>query len=278
MTIMLYATPTLDRDDERVLAEIDQLRQELRYQLAEPRRWQGQLRRTLTARAIQGSNAIEGYQVSLDDAEDAVSGEQPLEGPGSVLPEITGYREALTYVQQLADNPDFRYERMLLSALHFMMLGHRLTMSPGRYRPGAIFVHNSQTRTVVYEGPDAAAVPALVDELLDWLNNGDLDAPVFVRAAMAHLNLVCIHPWRDGNGRMSRCLQTLVLARHGVLSGEFSSIEEWLGTGRNTYDYYDALAATGQTWAPARGTRSWIRFCLRAHHLQAQLVRQRFDE
>jgi len=52
----------------------------LRYQLAEPRRWQ--LRRTLTARAIQGSNSIEGYQVSLDDAEDVVEHEPPS-GPAS---------------------------------------------------------------------------------------------------------------------------------------------------------------------------------------------------
>jgi len=166
---------------------------------------------------------------------------------------------------------------MLLSALHFMMLGHRLTMSPGRYRPGAIFVHNSQTRTVVYEGPDAAAVPALVDELLDWLNNGDLDAPVFVRAAMAHLNLVRIHPWRDGNGRMSRCLQTLVLARHGVLSGEFSSIEEWLG--RNTEEYYLVLALTGQgAWHPERSAQVWVRFCLKAHHQQAATLIRRNEE
>jgi Fic family protein len=96
---------------------------------------------------------------------------------------------------------------------------------------------------------------------------------------MAHLNLVRIHPWRDGNGRMSRCLQTLVLARDGVLSAEFSSIEEWLGTGRNTYDYYDALArVSGPVWAPEHGAQSWVRFCLRAHHMQAQLVRRRFDE
>jgi Fic family protein len=161
-----------------------------------------------------------------------------------------------------------------------MMLGHRLAMSPGRYRSGAIFVSDSQSGEVVYEGPPATDARALVDELVDWLNNGDLDVPVFVRAAMAHLNLVRIHPWRDGNGRMSRCLQTLVLARDSVLSAEFSSIEEWLGSGRNTYDYYDALAAvSGKTWKPAAGdSHSWVRFCLRAHHLQAQLVRRRFDE
>ncbi len=261
-----------------VLDEIDQFRDRLRYQLAEPRRWQGQLRRTLAARAIQGSNSIEGYQVSLDDAEDVVEYESPLEGADSVPPEIVGYRDALTYVQQLADNPHFRYERMLLSALHFLMLDHHMDKSPGRYRGGEIFIRNEQTRQVVYEGPEPEEVPGLVDELLDWLNTGDLHLPVFVRAAMAHLNLVNIHPWRDGNGRMSRCLHTLVLARDGVLAPEFSSIEEWLGTGRNTYDYYDVLNAVGgRVWSPDRDTHPWIRFCLRAHHMQAQLVEQRFD-
>jgi Fic family protein len=261
-----------------VLDEIEGFRQRLRYQLAEPRRWQGQLRRSLAARAIQGSNSIEGYQVSLEVAEDVVGYEAPIEGVDSVPPEIVGYRDALTYVQQLADNPCFRYERMLLSALHFLMLDHHMEKSPGRYRTGEIFIRNDQTRQVVYEGPEPELVLDLVDELLDWLNTGDLDLPVFVRAAMAHLNLVNIHPWRDGNGRMSRCLQTLVLARDGVLAAEFSSIEEWLGAGRNTYDYYEVLNAVGgRTWSPDRDTHPWIRFCLRAHHMQAQLVEQRLD-
>src|SRR5262249_28557536 len=173
----------------------------------------------------------------------------------------------------------FRYERMLLSALHFLMLGHRLDASPGRYRPGDTYVRNDQTGQVVYEGPDPDRAPALVDELVAWLNDGDQDAPVFVRAAMAHLNLVNIHPWRDGNGRMARCLQTLVLARDGVLAPEFSSIEEWLGAGRNTYDYYDVLAQVRRrTPSPDRDTHPPGPLCLRAHHLQAQLVQRRLDE
>lgn len=61
---------------------------------------------------------------------------------------------------------------------------------------------------------------------------------------MAHLNLVMIHPFRDGNGRMARALQTLVLALDEVLEPTFSSIEEWLGS--NTADYYLVLAATGR--------------------------------
>jgi Fic family protein len=52
---------------------------------------------------------------------------------------------------------------------------------------------------------------------------------------MAHLNLVMIHPFRDGNGRMARALATLVLTRSDIGEPEFCSIEEWLGA--NTEDY-----------------------------------------
>jgi Fic family protein len=72
------------------------------------------------------------------------------------------------------------------------------------------------------------ATAALVQELVDWLN-GDDGTHLLVRAAMAHLHLVSIHPWADGNGRMSRSLQTLMIAREGALAPEFSSVEAWLG-------------------------------------------------
>lgn len=53
--------------------------------------------------------------------------------------------------------------------------------------------------------------------------------------------LVSIHPWADGNGRMSRSLQTLLIAREGVLAPEFSSIEAWLGRPGNSWEYYQEL-------------------------------------
>jgi Fic family protein len=127
----------------------------------------------------------------------------------------------------------------------------------------------------VYVAPAPDEVPSLMAELVDWLNHGDLAAHLLVRAAMAHLNLVSIHPWRDGNGRMSRCLQTLVIARGGRLASEFCSIEEWLGHEINTLDYYRALRETRTTYQPDRNAHDWVRFCLRAHHLQAQTVDRR---
>jgi Fic family protein len=96
---------------------------------------------------------------------------------------------------------------------------------------------------------------------------------------MAHLNLVMIHPFKDGNGRMARALQTLVLARYGILAPEFSSIEEYLGNRRNTQEYYAVLAEVGGgSWKPMNDASPWVSFNLRAHYIQAQTVLRRVKE
>ncbi|RJO74803.1 Fic family protein [Nocardia panacis] len=276
---MLYRTPDLDAQDEKVLSEIEDFRNRLSYLVGEPQRWDRPLRRNLVARAIVGSNTIEGYTISLNDAESLVAGSESLsvESDDTALAAVAGYHEALTYVQQSAHSENFAYEQMLLSALHFMMLRHRLDKWPGRYRGGGIMVTGGRHRPPAYIGPEAPRVPELMAELVAWLQNADGDRPAYVRAAMAHLNLVSIHPWRDGNGRMARCLHTLVLARNQVLAPEFSSIEEWLGASTmNTAEYYSALSRVqGGSYLPERDTHEWVRFCLRAHHLQAQVVDQR---
>ncbi|MCX4784230.1 Fic family protein [Streptomyces sp. NBC_01264] len=277
---MLYETPALDADDRRVLEEIEVMRQSLRHQLRAQPRWQGQLRRNLTARAIAGSNTIEGYAATVDDVEALMSGEEPLDTEERTRVELEGYQRAMTYIQALSDaGPDFRYDAGLLNGLHFMLQGHHLDKRPGRWRDGAVYVTSPDDPLVpAYTAPDSEQVPALTGELIDWLNDGDLDAPVHVRASMAHLNLVNIHPWKDGNGRMSRSLSTLVFAREALMPPEFSSIEEWLGYGRNTYGYYNVLQQVGgPRWEPGRDTHPWIRFCLGAHHRQAQVAQRRTD-
>jgi Fic family protein len=273
---MLFQEPELDPDDLRVVEEIDQLRTRLRHFLRNGRRWRGQLRRNLKARAIRGSNSIEGYDVSLDDAVALLEDEEPLDADRRTSLEIIGYRNAMTYIQQLAEDPHFSLDESLLRSLHFMMLGHDLSKSPGQYRLKSIYVHDEENDSIVYEGPDADLVSKLMGELIVDLNT-DKESPQYVRAAMAHLNLVMIHPFRDGNGRMARALQTLVLSREKIVSPEFCSIEEWLG--RNTNAYYEVLAQVGKgSWNPSSDMHPWVRFNLTAHHMQAQTVLRRVNE
>lgn len=275
MSHPVYRTPPVSPDERRVIASIDALRNELEHQVRQPRRWVGRLRRQTLARAVQGSNSIEGYAASLDDVLAVAGGEDPLDASLETRLALSGYQDAMTYVLQLAQEDTVAtVDEGLLKSLHFMMIKHDLAKNPGRWRPGAIFVRREPDDETVYEGPPHDEVPPLVRHLLDELERDE--APVIVRAAMAHLNLVMIHPFSDGNGRMGRALQTLVLARDRIVAPVFSSIEEYLG--RNTAAYYGILEQVGQgSWNPENDARPWIRFCLTAHHRQATTLLRRIE-
>ncbi|GLX01172.1 hypothetical protein [Microtetraspora sp. NBRC 16547] len=85
---MLYGTPIVDPIDEKVLGEVEEMRRDLKYRLAETHRWDGQLRRQLQARAIQGSNSIEGYHASVEDIESIMFGEEPLLSQGQAARDL----------------------------------------------------------------------------------------------------------------------------------------------------------------------------------------------
>jgi len=274
---MLFETPSLDDRELEVLERIDDLKEKLRWQLHEPRRWIGSLRRLSFARAIQGSNSIEGYDAKLDDAAAVAVGEEPIDASSETRLALEGYRDAMTYVLQMAGEADFEYSAQLLKSLHFMMTSYSLQNRPGLWRAGAVYVRKEETGEIVYQGPDLDEVPRLMQDLVAEMNVGSSGSPPLVRAGMAHLDLVMVHPFRDGNGRMARCLQSLVLARSGVLAPVFMSIEEYLG--RHTQQYYDVLAEVGQgSWQPANDARPWLRFTLKAHLSQAATLLRRVRE
>jgi Fic family protein len=275
MSPVIFTTPAPNEVDLRVLKMIDELREELQFRVSEPRRWSGSLRRLTFARAVQGSNSIEGYNATLDDVVAAVEGEPIVDADTETALAVAGYRDAMTYVLQHAQDPGGRVDEGLLKALHFMMIKHDLSKNPGRWRPGAIWVRRDPTGEIVYEGPPAELIPSLIDATLAELEREDV--PELFRAAMAHLNLVMVHPFSDGNGRMARALQTLVLAREQIISPVFSSIEEYLG--RNTQAYYEVLGQVGGShWSPQIDARPWVRYCLTAHYRQARTHLRRVQE
>lgn len=278
--VMLYPTPALTSEDTRVLDEIERMRHALRHQVRNtPSKWTEGLRKFLTADAVAASNSIEGFKVSTTDVEDLMEGERDVDVSEENREETLAYLQMMNYIQSLHDVSDFSYSKGFLNALHWMFQGHRHTprKPAGQWRRGPVYVTDARNpRIAAYTAPDADDVPTLMQELIDWLN-ADNDAHPLVRAAMAHLHLVSIHPWADGNGRMSRSLQTLVIAREGVLAPEFSSIEAWLGSPGNTWEYYRELASRGREYLPDQDVSSWIRFNFTAYNQQAQAVQGHVD-
>lgn len=208
----------------------------------------GTLRRFVRAQSAEGSVSIEGFQ-------DGIA--------------LASYARAMDHVGVLVEDPAFEWSDRAILDLHFDACGFQRDKSPGRWRTGPVRIVNSDG-TSAYEGPDAVEVPALMAEVVDWLRSGDLAAHPAVRAAMAHLHLISVHPFRDGNGRVSRIVQSLALARDGLVSPEFGSIEQHLA--ENTPAYYAALqVAHGESYRPAESdARGWVEFCLEAHLAQAE--------
>ncbi len=262
---MLYALPDLSPHIE-ALARLDALRRRLGQEVSRATPWVGLLRRQAQAATARSSAAIEGFRVTARVASAVVEGR--VAATDRDRRAVADHALAMQHVAVLADDPSFRWSDRLLLDLHFEACASEPAASPGRWRTGPVRV-TAPGGGVAYRAPEADRVPALVAELVNWLSAGDLDVPVVVRAAMAHLHLVSIHPFRDGNGRLSRILQSLVLARDGVLSPELGSIEEYLA--RDTGRYYDVLGEIqGGRYQPERSADPWLAFCIQAHEIQAR--------
>ena len=273
---MLFMYRALDDAEKRVEAATARIRADLRqYVVTEPRRWTGLLARMTRARALAGSNSVEGIDVSDEDAIAAIDREDPANTDRETWRAVTGYREAMDYILQRWQSPSFSITEDVLLAVHFMICQSDFAARPGQYRPGWVGVRNTRTGELVHEGVDRDRLEPLIRELLDYVNDGDVES-VFLRAAMTHLNLA-MHPFTDGNGRTARCIHTAVLAGDGIVAPAFSSIEEHIG--RNQQEYYDVLAEVGGGgWHPERNARPWVRFCLSGHYRQAQTLLRRSRE
>lgn len=273
---MLSRTPAIPVELQKQLDQLDDLRSKLGREVGRAVPWVGALRRQVRASSVEGSTSIEGFSVAPGEAVALVSGDRPADPNDIDRMAISSYARAMDHVGAMAQDPSFRWLDRVILDLHFDACSFQRAESPGRWRTGPVGVTGSDGG-LVYQAPDADGVSGLMAEVVEWLQDGDLDAHVVVRAAMAHLHVVSVHPFRDGNGRVSRIVQSLVLAREGLMSAEFGSIEEYLA--QHTNEYYAALNdAHGPTYEPRRDASGWVSFCIEAHLAQARQRLRQIDE
>lgn len=266
---MIFQTPVTGNTLMRQLSELDELRKRLGDQAGVAGPWLGSLRRQWRASSATSSIEIEGFRVPTEERIALTSGDEPADPDDDDRMALSCYAHAMDHVGVMSGDPGFRWVERVVLDLHFDACYFQKDRDPGKYRRSGIEVTSPSGGPPAYAGPPHEKVPELMGEVLAWLDRGDRDAHVAVRAAMAHLHVVSVHPFRDGNGRISRIVQSLVLAREGLLAPEFSSIEEYLGA--NTDKYYATLQKVqGGSYRPERDVTPWVRFCIEAHLEQAR--------
>ena len=160
------------------------------------------LRRINRIRTIQGSLAIEGNILSEEQISTILDG-KPVVAPLRDVQEARNAIQAYDRYEQW--NP--ASESDLLNAHEILMRG--LLDAPGRYRRGGVAVMG-QGR-VHHVGPPAGQVPRLMADLFSWIGS-TADHPL-VTSSVFHYEFEFIHPFEDGNGRLGRLWQTLILTR-----------------------------------------------------------------
>ena len=160
------------------------------------------LRRINRIRTVTGSLAIEGNTLTEEQITALLEGKAVIAPPR----ELQEARNALSVYERLSQW-DAHEEDDLLAAHRQLMLG--LLDHPGAYRCGGVGIMGDGK--VLHMAPPANRVPRLMGQLFDWLAN-TREHPL-IASSVFHYEFEFIHPFADGNGRMGRLWQTLLLSR-----------------------------------------------------------------
>jgi Fic family protein len=166
------------------------------------------LRRDNRIRTIHASLAIENNSLSLDQVTDIINGKRILGAPDEIC-EVKNAFEA--YNKLLEMNP-YSVKDMLLA---HKVLMNELTNEAGTFRSGGVGVFEG--KQLVHMAPPANQVPHLIKELVDWAKKAEVHP--LIKSCVFHYEFEFIHPFSDGNGRMGRMWQTLLLYKWKSLFG-----------------------------------------------------------
>lgn len=224
----MYTPPfTITDEIVRLVSEISERVGELNVMLGE-RMPSPMLRKENQIKTIHSSLAIEHNSLSLQQVTDVINGKHVLGAPN----EIQEVKNALQAYQLMQDLDAFQ-EKDLLRAHGLMMAD--LVDNAGRYRKGGVGVFAGEQ--CIHMTPPADRVPFLMADLFEWISTTDTHP--LVSSCVFHYEFEFIHPFMDGNGRMGRYWQTMLLSRW---KGIFAWLPVETIVKQHQQDYYDAIA------------------------------------
>lgn len=197
--------------------------------------------------STESSNEIEGIRTTNTRLKRLVSEKTTPKNRDEQ--EIAGYRDALAVIHE-----SFEYIPLTpnyLLQLHKILYSHSVKDIGGKFKTTQNYISatDSEGKQFTLFTPSAPyETPDMVSELCEEFNRAIAECevdPLVLIPIFIH-DFLCIHPFLDGNGRMSRLLTTLLLYRSGYMVGKYISLEAKIAKNKNLY--YDALALSQVGW------------------------------
>lgn len=197
--------------------------------------------------SVKSSNAIEGIVTSDERLKAIVAGESTPQNHSEM--EIAGYRDCLKLIHEHHDELDFD-EKTILN-LHRILLSDTPNHDNDQYKTtNNLILELTPTgeRKVRFRPVDAKDTHRAMEQLtlayLDARDDSEINQLLLIPCVI--LDFLCIHPFRDGNGRLSRLLSLLLLYKNGYDVGKYISFEEKIN--RHKRSYYQTLADSSKDW------------------------------
>jgi len=247
--------------------------------------WEAKFREEAIIRTVHHGTHIEGNELNFTEAakilqvKDVQTPSQAAQRAGVVgrdrdIQEVINYRNVLRFIddyqilqqhqkddeeKKIGENAAGEVQESLgklkgipeavVKHLHKLTVEHILAPNQcGTYRETQVVVKNSITGEITFRPPPAVEIPYLMEEFVHWINATSPDDmhPV-LKAGICQYELVRVHPFLDGNGRVARALAVLVLFIDGYDIRKFFSLEEYYD--RDASHYYEALQSVASPLA-----------------------------
>ena len=206
-----------------------------------------ELEKIAKVQSVKSSNAIEGIVTSDKRIKEIVNqSSKPLNHNES---EIAGYRDALNQIHLNFEDIDFNENTIL--RLHEIMMSYSGYEYAGKYKidDNLIIEEDKEgNRKIRYKPVPAKETQKAMEQLvlayMDASNNSNINQLLLIPCVI--LDFLCIHPFKDGNGRISRLLSLLLLYKNGFDAGKYVSFEEQINNNKGYY--YETLRKSSIGW------------------------------
>jgi len=206
-----------------------------------------ELEKIAKVQSVKSSNAIEGIITSDERIKEIVNkSSKPLNHNES---EIAGYRDALNEIHLNYEDIEFNENTIL--KLHEMMMSYSGYEYAGKYKTDDNLIIEEDkegSRTVRFKPVSAKETPKAMEQLIlaymDARNNSNINQLLLIPCVI--IDFLCIHPFKDGNGRISRLLSLLLLYKSGFDAGKYVSFEEQINNSKGYY--YESLKQSSISW------------------------------
>ena len=257
--------------------------------------YEKQFQQEAIVRTVHYGTRIEGNDLTFQEVARLVEGHQISAGERDIQ-EVINYRNVMSYLEELwslydaslplpeeknvessGSNRPFFYSETIIKKIHTLTTTKIISdTETGKYRHQQVVLKNTRTGEIAHRPPPAIEVPYLMTDLIDWLNHPESqEIHPTIKSAISQYILVAIHPFIEGNGRVSRAFAMLPLYAQGYDIRRLFSMEEYFD--RNAEDYYNSIQNTHLLSSDIfkRDLTNWITYFTQALSIELSRVKEK---